>query len=228
MINKAMKQLLYLLLFLFTLASCQQEETIQGEGYLSLSAVTVQSAQIISLSRVAEDEESFGFRILKDGAVYENHEYAPGTDIPTSFKLPVGNYEVEAYNAAYSANESTKAMYYVKDSFTIETGQLCKKELSASLYNFGMTLSLPASFNDFFSDYTFKVTVGDRTVTLENEETAYFAFTEGVTVSYTLSATNNDKEENHEEGTLEQKVSRGTVYRVTYQMAGTSLSSVIQ
>lgn len=223
-----MKQLLYLLLFLFTLASCQQEEPMQGEGYLSLSAVTVQSAQVVSLSRTADDEEPLGLRILKDGAVYENHEYAPGTELPTGFKLPVGEYEIEVYNAAYSANKADSAIYYVKEPFTIETGKFCKKELSVSLYNFGVSLSLPDDFDTFFKDYTFDVTVGTRTVTLKNGETAYFAFEEGATISYKLSATNNDDEENPGKETIYSPISRGTIYCVTYKINGRSISSVVQ
>lgn len=228
-----MKQLLYLLLFLFTLASCQQEEPMQGEGYLSLSAVTVQSAQVVSLSRTADDEEPLDLRILKDGEVYESYEYAPGTEIPKGFKLPVGDYEIEAYNAAYFANEADKAMYYVKKSFTIEAGKLYKEELSASLYNFGVSLSLPDDFNTFFKDdYTFEVTVGDRTVTLKNGETAYFAFAEGATISYKLSVTNSDNESHEDEVTYPkeetEQVNRGTIYCVTYKMEGRSISSVVQ
>lgn len=227
-----MKQLLYLLLFLFTLASCQQEETMQGEGYLFLSTITVQSAQVVSLSRTADDEEPLGLRILKDGAVYENHEYAPGTEIPKGFKLPVGEYEIEVYNAAYSANKADSAIYYVKEPFTIKAGEFCKKELSASLYNFGVSLSLPDDFNTFFKDYTFDVTVGVRTVTLKNGETAYFAFTEGATISYKLSVTNSDNESHEDEVTYPKKeteqVNRGTIYCVTYKMEGRSISSVVQ
>ena len=222
-----MKQLLYLLLFLFTLASCQQEEPMQGEGYLSLSAVTVQSAQVVSLSRTADDKEPLGLRILKDGEVYESYEYAPGTELPTGFKLPVGDYEIEAYNAAYSAKETDKAMYYVKKSFTIEAGKLYKEELSASLYNFGVSLSLPDDFNTFFKDYTFEVTVGGRIVTLEDKETAYFPYADGAQIIYTLTATNSDGEPCSPKVERKTEVEQGTIYKITYTIESRSLYSQI-
>lgn len=222
-----MKQLLYLLLFLFTLASCQQEETMQGEGYLSLSAVTVQSAQVVPLSRTVDDEEPLGLRILKDGEVYENHEYAPGTELPTGFKLPVGEYEIEAYNVAYSANETDKAMYYVKKSFTIEAGEFCKIELLASLYNFGISLSLSDDFDTFFPTYTFKVTVGDRTITLQDKETAYFPYVDGAKIIYTLAATNSDGESCPSKSDEKTEVAPGTIYKITYTIDSRSLHSQI-
>ena len=99
-----MKQtILYLLLGIFFLASCQQEEMPSAEtamGTLSLDGISVQVANETVSSR-AVDADLY-VKILQNGDIYNNLVYAPG-QVPNKIELPVGNYQLRIYNAAYQS-----------------------------------------------------------------------------------------------------------------------------
>ena len=191
-----MKQtILYLLLGIFLLASCQQEDISSNTatGYLVLESIDVQVNQQTVSSR-AVDADLY-VDILQEDAIFR--QYGPGM-VPDRIELPEGTYRLHVYNAAAT----------LPDPYDGEVPMI----------NFGVTLQLPEEFNTFFENYAFTVT-SDRSVELKEGETAYFPYnSDKVTFSYSLKATNADGEESEPEGGTRNEVVSGTIYTVSYEM----------
>ena len=219
-----MKQtILYLLLGIFLLASCQQEDLPEVEtamGTLSLNGISVQVANETVSSR-AVDADLY-VEIWQNGAIYNNQVYASG-QVPNKIELPVGNYQLRTYNAAYQSEnpyEGKGQAIFFSDAtfFEVKAGEVTRLEEIK-----------PEEFDTLFKAYTFTVISGERTVEWKNGEAiepAYFSSDTDVTFSYRLEATNMDGEVFSQEDTYAGVVA-GTVYTVTYEME-TQLLSVTQ
>lgn len=224
-----MKQtILYLLLGIFLLASCQQEETLPDNaatGYLVLESIDVQVNQQTISSR-AVDADLY-VDILQEDAIFR--QYGPGM-VPDRIELPVGTYRLHVYNAAatlpdpYDGN-GVAIFEYTGEPITVEAnGTTLIEEIEVPMINFGVTLQLPEEFNTYFKNYAFTVT-SDRSVELKEGETAYFPYnSDKVTFSYSLKATNADGEESEPEGGTRNEVVSGTIYTVSYEMETQSLN----
>ena len=223
-----MKQtILYLIAALFLLASCQQEEPMAEEtatGYLSIESIALQ-ADVQTVSSRAVDADLY-VEILQEDETYSLYE--PGT-VPDKIKLPVGKYQIRAYNEASLMENPYEGLgnaVYSSEarSFNIEAEAVTPLDLKVPMTNFGVKLQLPEEFATYFGDnYTFTVT-SDRPVELREGETAYFPYSENVTFSYSLKVVNADGEESTPEGGTRTEVASGTLYTVTYVMATRSLS----
>ena len=218
-----MKQnLLYLLLGIFLLASCQKEERFAEEtatGYLSLTSITLQ-ADIQTIFSRAVDSELY-VEIQQTGETYRLYE--TGT-VPAKIELPAGTYQLCAYNAASQMENPYeglgKAVFYQDGkTFEVKAGEVTSFELEVPMVNFGVTLRLPEEFAAYFGDnYAITVT-SDRSEELKERETAYFPYdSDKVTFSYSLKATNADGEEPEPEGGTRNEVVSGTIYTVSYEM----------
>lgn len=224
-----MKHLIYPIITLFLLAACQQEELPSGDGvgYLSLEDITVQAANVVTTRAVDED------LYVEISGNEENHSYNPGAT-PSKIDLNAGTYTLKTYNAAYTeyqnwtSEDKGSAVYCLETSFTIEAGKVNYLREEVPMINFGVRLKLPEGFDTAFPTNSFSVTVGDRTVSLKDGETAYFPYSNGESVSYTLSVTNTEAEENKKSGSNSEwenaTIQPGTVYVITYDYATESLS----
>ena len=224
-----MKQtILYLLLGIFLLVSCQQEETLPDNtatGYLVLESIDVQVNQQTVSSR-AVDADLY-VDILQEDAIFR--QYGPGM-VPDRIELPEGTYRLHVYNAAatlpdpYDGN-GVAIFEYIGEPITVEAnGTTLIEEIEVPMINFGVTLQLPEEFNTYFKNYAFTVT-SDRSVELKEGETAYFPYnSDKVTFSYSLKATNADGEESEPEGGTRNEVVSGTIYTVSYEMETQSLN----
>lgn len=224
-----MKQtILYLLLGIFLLVSCQQEETLPDNtatGYLVLESIDVQVNQQTVSSR-AVDADLY-VDILQEDAIFR--QYGPGM-VPDRIELPEGTYWLHVYNAAatlpdpYDGN-GVAIFEYTGEPITVEAnGTTLIEEIEVPMINFGVTLQLPEEFNTYFKNYAFTVT-SDRSVELKEGETAYFPYnSDKVTFSYSLKATNADGEESEPEGGTRNEVVSGTIYTVSYEMETQSLN----
>lgn len=223
-----MKQtILYLLLGIFLLASCQQEDISSNTatGYLVLESIDVQVNQQTVSSR-AVDADLY-VDILQEDAIFR--QYGPGM-VPDRIELPEGTYRLHVYNAAatlpdpYDGN-GVAIFEYTGEPFTIEAnGRTLTEEIKVPMINFGVTLQLPEEFNTYFKNYTFTVTSSDRALTLKEGETAYFPYSENMPFSYTLTAINGDGELTAPQGGTCTKVTSGTIYTVSYEMETQSLN----
>ena len=217
-----MKQtILYLLLGIFLLSSCQQEDISSNTatGYLVLESIDMQVSQQTISSR-AVDADLY-VDILQEDAIFR--QYGPGM-VPDRIELPEGTYRLHVYNAAatlpdpYDGN-GVAIFEYTGEPITVEAnGTTLIEEIEVPMINFGVTLQLPEEFNTFFENYAFTVT-SDRSVELKEGETAYFPYnSDKVTFSYSLKATNADGEESEPEGGTRNEVVSGTIYTVSYEM----------
>lgn len=225
-----MKQTIYiqiLSLLMLLVTACSQEELPVNDGnsgYLSLS-VEVSDVKVNIVNTKAFDlpDVEFKIGILQNGAVYNNHSYKL-TTLPAKVKLEKGNYTLKIYKV--DNNIGPKYNEYEKE-FAIEEGKTTNLgSVKMEMQNFGIALTLPDGFSDWFKSYTFTATVGEASKTLKSGEIAYFDFADGLSdFSYVLKATNQDGEEKTSKGNyLKDNTGRpvlaaNTIYFINYNMA---------
>lgn len=224
------KNILYILLGIFLLASCQQENEIpSGTGYLSVEGIELQSQVVTEVASRAVDE-SLTVDLYKGGQLVR-------TLIPEEMKNkielePATDYMLKVYSANYE-NESTwdnttkgEPVYYKEVPFDVTEGATTALKVKVPMITFAVCLNLTDVMGDWLKNYTFSVTSGNRTVTLQGGETAYFPYSEGASFSYQLSVTNSDDETNVRPGSWgidNGEVEMNTLYTVTYNWATQAL-----
>lgn len=224
-----MKQtILYFIAGLFFLTGCTQEEPSLTEsnqvGYLTVEDLTLLQAEQISVGSRAVDADLY----VEITDTKATTTYEPGK-VPAKIELAVGTCTVKAYNAAYKDNIPNAAKYYAEITVEIKEGKVEYLSLEVPMVNYGVTLSLPDNFSDWFSDYTFSIGKSAATETLKEDEVIYFDYQQGDVLSYSLSVTS--KEEAN--GTFTQAgsygsdegkaIEAGKIYRITYNWATESL-----
>ena len=228
------RNLLYLLLGIFLLASCQQEEMLNAEtgyGYLSVSELSVATTQVHVVSSRA-DEEPLTIEILKDE---ETVQTLTETELANKIELEAGTgYSLKVYSSDYGkesewTNEDKGTpVYYAEKEFEILTDRTTEVKVEVPMTNFGVSFQFPEEYKEIFPSCTLSVKVRGRTVALQSGETAYFPYQAGTTFSYTLTATNKDNEPLTDTGSYgeeaEQTIASGTIYTVSYEMETQSLN----
>lgn len=226
-----MKQtILYFIAGLFFLTGCTQEEPSLTEsdqiGYLTVEDLTLQQAEQISVGSRAVDADLY----VEITDSTKTTTYNPGT-LPGKVELHVGKYSMKAYNAAYKDNTTNAAKYYAETTVEIKEGKVEYLSLEVPMVNYGVTLSLPDNFSDWFSDYTFSI--GKKTATetsvLKEGEVIYFDYQKGDVLSYSLKVTSKEEADGTfmqtgSYGDAEGKaIEAGKIYRITYNWATKSL-----
>lgn len=225
-----MKQTIYiqiLSLLMLLVTACSQEELPVNDGnsgYLSLN-VEVSDVKVNIVNTKAFDlpDVELKIDILQNDAVYNNHSYKL-TTLPAKVKLEKGNYTLKIYKV--DNNIGPKYNEYEKE-FAIEEGKTTNLEpVEMKMQNFGIALTLPDGFSDWFKSYTFTATVGEASKPLKSGEIAYFDFADGLSnFSYELKATNQDGEEKTSKGnylkdnTGQPVLAANTIYFINYNMA---------
>lgn len=226
-----MKQnLLYLLIGIFLLASCQQEEVTEnqsGYGYLSLKSVvaTVENVnQPASRALPSVDETTLYVEICEGDKTVLSYE--PG-EVPEQIQLPIGTYTAKAYNAAYQTYESWtedaqgEPVFYGEETFAITADTQTEVTLEVSLYNFGITFQLGDNFDTYFKTEQTELTLmcNGRNVTLDAGQQGstyvYFYLEENTNLNYTLVSRNDDDETVTLSGTPE--VANGKCYTLIFE-----------
>lgn len=225
-----MKQTIYiqiLSLLMLLVTACSQEELPVNDGnsgYLSLSVeVSDLKVNIVNTKAFDLPDVEFKIDILQNDAVYNNHSYKL-TTLPAKVKLEKGNYTLKIYQI--DNNIGPRYNEYEKE-FAIEEGKTTNLGLvEMKMQNFGIALTLPDGFSDWFKSYTFTAKVGEASKTLKSGEIAYFDFPVGLSnFSYELKATNQDGEEKISIGNyLKDNTGRpvlaaNTIYFINYNMA---------
>ena len=226
-----MKQILYFLLGIFLLASCQQEELTESKdayGYLSLRSVVAQVENVNQpASRAALptiDTKVLYVKICEGDK--EVITYKPG-EVPEKIQLPIGTYTAKAYNAAYQTYESWaedaqgEPVFYGEETFTITADTHTEVTLEVSLYNFGITFQLGDNFGTYFKTKQTELTLmcNGRNVTLDAGQQrstyVYFYLEENSKLNYTLVSRNADDETVTLSGTPE--VANGKCYTLIFE-----------
>ena len=224
------KNIVYILLGIFLLASCQQENEIpSGKGYLSVEGIELQSQVETEVASRAVDES------LKVDLYKGEQLVRPLTPEEMQNKIgldPATDYMLKVYSANYG-EESTwdnetkgEPVYYKEVSFVVTEGATTPLKVQVPMITFAVCLDMPAVTGDLLQRYTFTVTSGGRSVTLQNGETAYFPYSDSF--NYQLSITNLDGEVKEQPGSWGtedgETVAQNTVYTVTYNWATQSLA----
>ena len=225
------KNVLYILLGTFLLASCQQEETpsASGEGYLSFTGIEIQN-QVLTEVKSRTLEESLTVDLYQGGTKIRT---LTPEELENTIKLEAStDYSLKVYSENYGSDaewtneEKGEPIYYKEQPFEVKEGEITPVKVQVPMVNFAVKLSMPESQN-WISDYTFTVTSGEREVTLQNGETAYFPYRESSSFKYTLQLTNTDNEKfplSGEYGVDENEpLAFNTCYVVTYLMSTRSL-----
>lgn len=228
-----MKETIYIkiiCLLLLVMTACSQEELPNGEegsGYLSLNvAISEAQEKMVYTKAVEMPEVELKVEIWQNGAVYDNHSYTL-TTVPAKIPLEKGNYTLTIYNdVAKSADKNSGPRYEYSQDFTIEENKTTDlKTIKMKMQNFAIGLSLPDGFDDWFTDYTFTLSVGDVTKTLRSGEIAYFDMDDTLqNFTYQLKATNHDREEMTSDGAYLKNntglsvLSANTIYTINYSL----------
>lgn len=221
-----MRQTLYILFSLLLLVSCQQEDTLpsQGTGYLQLDGLTLDNTTETIVTRAVETD----LYIEITNGLDVNKVYEPGQFPEGKLELAAGNYTLKAYNNAYLTPGSNAPRYYAQQVFTIEAEKVKYVTLKVPMINVAIRL---APFGDdltgLFTNPALTVkasTPSSEATALRPDETVYFDYTEGMTFTYQLTATNADNETfNTGEktyGTAEgQAIEPGHCYVISYSLA---------
>lgn len=226
-----MKQtILYFIAGLFFLTGCTQEEPSLTEsnqvGYLTVEDLTLLQAEQISVGSRAVDADLY----VEITDAKATTTYNPGM-VPAKIELAAGICTVKAYNAAYKDNTTNAAKYYAETTVEIKEGKVEYLSLEVPMVNYGVTLSLPDNFSDWFTDYTFSI--GKKTATetsvLKEGEVIYFDYQKGDVLSYSLKVTSKEEAD----GTFMQTgsygsdegkaIEAGKIYQITYNWATKSL-----
>lgn len=224
------KNIVYILLGIFLLASCQQENEIpSGKGYLSVEGIELQS-QVVTEVVSRAVEESLTVDLYKGGQLVST---LTPEKMQNKIELkPATDYMLKVYSANY-VNESTwdnetkgEPVYYKEVPFEVIAGATTPLKVQVPMITFAVCLDMSAVTGDWLQDYTFTVTSGSRSVKLQNGETAYFPYSDSF--NYQLSITNSDGEVKEWPGSWGtedgETVAQNTVYTVTYNWATQSLA----
>ena len=218
-----MKHTILYIATLFLLAGCQQEELPLGEqalGYLSLSEVSMEASdvQLISTRASETDDLIIALTPADEGPATE-YEYAE------TISCPPGTYTLEVYNKDYKEKAEAAHYYYKHDELVIikEKETETVKAIQVPMINFGVTFSWPEDLKGF-TEIKFKVEYNSISKEIQTGETAYFDISDKETISYTLSAKNEDEDEdpvatNGLYGDEENETLKaGTIYTVSYKL----------
>lgn len=226
------KNILYILLGIFLLASCQQESDIpSGEGYLSVEGIELQSQMVTEVVSRAVDETLIVELWKGDTKI----RVLSAQEMQDKIKLEVADdYYLKVYSENYGSesdwDNETKGepVYYKEETFVVEDGKTTSLKMQVPMITFAVSLDLSEIMGDWLNDYSFVVTSGTRSVSLRDKEIAYFPYSEGASFSYQLKIMNTDSEENEQSGEWgrneDEILNMNTLYTVLYNWKTQSLA----
>lgn len=228
------KKILYTILSVFLLISCQQENdtVLLREGFLSVSGIEVQSQTVTEVASRSTDDIIWTVELWKGNEKLrtlstEEMQNKIELDAADDYMLKVysPNYGVEK---GWTNDEKGEPVYYTEVPFVVKRGETTGLKVKVTTITFAVSLNLSEVIGDWLQGYDFTVTAGDRTVALDNGDIAYFPYSEGVSFSYQLTLTNSDSETNtlngdwgKDEGEV---INTNTIYTVVYNWDTHSLS----
>lgn len=219
-----MKHTLLYIATTLLLASCGQEELPLGEqalGYLSLSAVEVEASDVQLISTRAGETDDLIVALTPVG----NEGTATEYDYAETISCPPGTYTLEIYNKDYKEEAEAAHYYYKHDESVIikEKETETVEAIPVPMINFGITFSWPEDLKGF-TEIKFKIEYDSTSKEIQTGETAYFDISDKETISYTLSAQNEDEDEEPVATTgsygdeENETLKAGTIYIVSYKL----------
>lgn len=226
------KNIVYILLGIFLLASCQQESDIpSGEGYLSVEGIELQSQMVTEVVSRAVDETLIVELWKGDTKVRK----LSAQEMQDKIKLEVADdyclkVHSENYRSESDWDNETKGepVYYKEETFVVEDGKTTSLKMQVPMITFAVSLDLSEIMGDWLNDYSFVVTSDTRSVSLRDKEIAYFPYSEGAFFSYQLKIRNTDFEEKEQSGEWgkneDETLNMNTLYTISYNWETQSLA----
>ena len=244
-----MKQIILAAFISLFFVACQNElPQPTATGSLEIDAIELEKCSTEAVSRAIDAD--LIVEIWQNGEIFQykgqTFHFTNGS-FPNTLVLPVGNYQVKAFNEAYQKgsewtnSDLGSAIYYKEQDIEISDAKATRIAMKVPMVNIGVTFALPQGFEQSFSEYTFTVTEGTvaegialqegqdgqlksgvktapvRTVSVRKVETIYL---NAKAFTVTLQAKNIDNEIVKTSLTKEE-VTPGTVYTVAYHTANT-------
>ncbi|MCF0198752.1 MAG: DUF4493 domain-containing protein [Bacteroidaceae bacterium] len=212
-----MKKFLYIIAAVLCLVACQND-ALQPEGFVSFSGVTkAQQEQVEVVTRAVETGLVVDI-INEKGALVKRLTAA---DSAQPCKVVAGTYTLRAYSEDYEYRyknlEPGTAKYWAETTFEVTAGETAAPSLQVPMANMGFFLTLPADFNQWFTDCSLQFSYGTTTRTLKPGGTVYLDATVNTDIAYTFTAVNIDGETMSKSGTFAAQA--GKLHNVTYKMA---------
>lgn len=226
------KNILYILLGVFLLASCQQESEIpSGTGYLYVEGIELQSQVMTEVVSRAVDETLIVELWKGDTKVRE----LSAQEMQDKIKLEVADdYCLKVHSENYGSesdwDNETKGepVYYKEETFVVEDGKTTSLKMQVPMITFAVSLDLSEIMGDWLNDYSFVVTSDTRSVSLRDKEIAYFPYSEVAFFSYQLKIRNTDFEEKEQSGEWgkneDETLNMNTLYTISYNWETQSLA----
>lgn len=226
------KNIVYILLGIFLLASCQQESEIpSGTGYLSVEGIELQSQMVTEVVSRAVDETLIVELWKGDTKVRK----LSAQEMQDKIKLEVADdyclkVHSENYGSELDWDNETKGepVYYKEETFVVEDGKTTSLKMQVPMITFAVSLDLSEIMGDWLNDYSFVVTSDTRSVSLRDKEIAYFPYSEGAFFSYQLKIRNTDFEEKEQSGEWgkneDETLNMNTLYTISYNWETQSLA----
>ena len=219
-----MKHTLLYIATTLLLAACQQEELPLGKqalGYLYLSEVSMEASDVQLISTRAEEDEPLIVELLQFNDTTYTKIYTDGMTLSCA----PGSYTLQIRSESYGTDESAAKYYYSHGPVEVKEGETTpiEKPIKVPMINFGVTFSWPEDLKGF-TEIKFKVEYNSISKEIQTGETAYFDISDKETISYTLSAKNEDEDEdpvatNGLYGDEENETLKaGTIYTVSYKL----------
>lgn len=218
------------LITMLTTLSCSMNDDTQvaKTGYLSLEDISIKAAGTVSVTTKAVDA-ALAVEILKEDGTSVVKFGAGAPEASKKIELEAGDYVIKAYSSNYGSewgnSDKGEPVYYKEQVFTIEPEKVNYLSVKVPVICTGVTLVLPADFTQCFKEYTFNVICGERNVSLQKDETAYFLSSqeESLNIGYTLTAVNVDGEEFSQNGSLNATI--GSIYELTYSIGNQTIKA---
>ena len=211
-----MRRLLYIILSIVLLASCQQEEISVQKGSAVLELSLSRMGRPTMTTRAVD--EDLAVAIYKVGGI-PYVQYAAG-QVPQKIVLEPGTFKVIAYtenqNNWKTANGGKgAACYYAETTVEMENDMVVRLALEVPMTNYAVGLELPEHFTELFRSYTFTLRSGSRVTAIKEGEKAYFDIADGG-FSYSLRATNTDGKTNSHSAIDFPDVEAGKLFTLRY------------
>ena len=211
------------LLPLLAFAACQTDGNDgfgSGRGTLALRLSRAGMPEVVARAVDAD----LTLEILHpDGSLFKSY---PAGTAPSTVSLEAGVvYTLRAYTPNQSSWQTAnggrgEGCFWGETTVSVGEDETVYCVYAVPMTNYGVSLSLPEAFSQLFSGYTFTLSSGGRSLTLQDGQTAYFLPTAGFT--YQLRATNTDGVTNTQSEESYPTVSAGKLYRVNYSYDGGS------
>jgi len=226
-----MKRLIYLILCIIGLASCQQETIAPTTGKAVLELDLLRAGRPVVSTRSVDDGLEVKIYKQNDAGEFVEYNYEKhldGTKTDYVIVLEPGTFKVTAYSPNQDSwkteNDGKGAgCYYAETTVEMEYDAVTRLTLDVPMTNYAVGLELPELFDVLFNpdstpfpnSYTFTLKSGDRTVTIKEGEKAYFDVADGG-FSYALKATNNDDKTSQHSAIEYTDIAAGKLFTVKY------------